>query len=142
MAIPPMEAKIRHLEMIQGAISQSTGNSLRIKGFAMLLLVGAVALLLSGDGSAIPVYFGLVLLALVVVLWVLDQHFLMEADLFRILYNQVQAQSDNTIDFSMDTAKFIQELNVQYTERPKLPIVATMFFYLCGLLVVLLGILS
>ena len=138
-----MEAKIRHLEMIQGSISQATGNSLRIKGFAMLLLVGAVALLLSDDGgSAIPVYFGLVLLALVVVLWVLDQHFLMEADLFRILYNQVQAQSDNTIDFSMDTAKFIQELNVQYTERPKLPIVATMFFYLCGLLVVLLGILS
>ena len=137
-----MEAKIRHLEMIQAAITQSTGNSLRIKGFAMLLLVGAVALLLSGDAGAIPVYFGFVLLALVVVLWVLDHHFLREADLFRILYNQVQTQSDDTIDFSMDTAKFIQELNAKYTEHPTLPIVATMFFYLCALLVVLLGILS
>lgn len=139
-----MEAKIRHLEMIQGAISQSTGNSLRIKGFAMLLLVGAVALLLSGDGggSAIPVYFGLVLLALVVALAILDYYFLREADLFRILYNQVKAQSENVIDFSIDTSKFIQELNAQYTEYPTLPIVATMFFYTCALLVVLLGILS
>ena len=137
-----MEAKIRHLEMIQSAITQATGNSLRIKWFAMLLLVGAVALLLSGDAGTIPVYFGFVLLALVVVLWVLDHHFLREADLFRILYNQVQTQSDDTIDFSMDTAKFIQELNAKYTEHPTLPIVATMFFYLCALLVVLLGILS
>lgn len=137
-----MEAKIRHLEMIQAAITQATGNSLRIKGFAMLLLVGAVALLLGGDAGAIPVYFGFVLLALVVVLWVLDHHFLREADLFRILYNQVQTQSDDMIDFSMDTAKFIQELNAKYTEHPTLQIVATMFFYLCALLVVLLGILS
>lgn len=139
-----MEAKIRHLEMIRSAISQATGNSLRIKGFAMLLLVGAVALLLGGDGggSAIPVYFGFVLLALVVALAILDYYFLREADLFRILYNQVKAQSENAIDFSMDTSKFIQELNAQYTEYPTLLIVATMFFYTCALLVVLLGILS
>ena len=135
-----MEAKIRHLEMIQGAISQSTGNSLRIKGFAMLLLVGAVALLLSGDGgSAIPVYFGLVLLALVVVLAILDYHFLREADMFRILYNQVQAQSDNTVDFSMDSAKYSKKLETQYTEHPPLPIVATVCFYLCGFAIVFFG---
>ena len=137
-----MEAKIRHLEMIQSAITQATGNSLRIKGFAMLLLVGAVALLLSGDAGTIPVYFGFVLLALVVALAILDYYFLREADLFRILYNQVKAQSENAIDFSMDTSKFIQELNAQYTEYPTLPIVATMFFYTCALLVVFLGILS
>ncbi len=139
-----MEAKIRHLEMIQSAITQSTGNSLRIKGFAMLLLVGAVALLLSGDGggSAIPVRFGLVLIGLVVVLAILDYYFLREADLFRILYNQVKAQDESAIDFSMDTSKFIQELNAQYTEHPTIPVVATMFFYSCALLVVLLGILS
>lgn len=136
-----MEAKIRHLEMIQAAITQSTGNSLRIKGFAMLLLVGAVALLLSGDasGSAIPVYFGVVLMCLVIVLSILDYHFLREADLFRILYNQVQTQSDDTIDFSMDAAKYSKNLETQYTEYPPLPIVATVCFYLCGFAVVFFG---
>ena len=139
-----MEAKIRHLEMIQAAITQSTGNSLRIKGFAMLLLVGAVALLLSGDGggSAIPVRFGLVLTGLVVVLAILDYYFLREADLFRILYNQVKAQDESAIDFSMDTAKFRKELDAQYREHPPLPVAAAMFFYLSAFSIVLLGTLS
>ena len=136
-----MEAKIRHLEMIQAAITQATGNSLRIKGFAMLLLVGAVALLLSGDGggSAIPVRFGLVLTGLVVVLAILDYYFLREADLFRILYNQVKAQDESAIDFSMDTAKFRKELDTQYREHPTLPIVSTMVFYSFALAVVFFG---
>lgn len=136
-----MEAKIRHLEMIQAAITQATGNSLRIKGFAMLLLVGAVALLLSGDagGSAIPFHIGVILLLLVVVLALLDYYFLREADMFRILYNQVQTQSDNTIDFSMDAAKHSKNLETQYTEDPPLPIVATVCFYLCGFAVVFFG---
>ena len=136
-----MEAKMRHLEMIQGAISQATGNSQRIKGFAMLLLVGAVALLLSGDGggSAIPVRFGLVLTGLVVVLAILDYYFLREADLFRILYTQVKAQDESAIDFSMDTAKFRKELDTQYTEHLPLPIVSTMVFYSFALAIVFFG---
>lgn len=136
-----MEAKIRHLEMIQGAITQATGNSLRIKGFAMLLLVGAVALLLSGDagGIAIPVRFGLVLTGLVVVLAILDYYFLREADLFRILYNQVKAQDESAIDFAMDTAKFRKELDTQYAEHLPLPIVSTMVFYSFALAIVFFG---
>lgn len=139
-----MEAKIRHLEMIQAAITQATGNSLRIKGFAMLLLVGAVALLLSGDdgGSAIPFHIGVILLLLVVVLALLDYYFLREADMFRILYNQVQTQDEGAINFSMDITKFSAKLNAHDAEYPRIMRIATMFFYSCALLIVLFGIFS
>ena len=85
-----MEAKIRHLEMIRSAIDSASGNSLRIKGFAMLLLAGAMALALR-DGmepvsGMIPLPIAVVLLVIVAILGLLDYHFTRQSDLFKILY--------------------------------------------------------
>ena len=98
-----VEGKIRHLEMIQGAMRQSATDSLRIKGFAMLMLIGIVALLLR-DGvrtDAIPFLFGFVLMFIVVFLFLLDFYFIHQSDLFKILYNRVRVRPEDEIDFSM-----------------------------------------
>ena len=81
-----MEAKVRHLEMIRGAISEAAGNSLRIKGFAMLLLAGTIALMLRDGASTftIPVHLALILILIVAILGLLDFYFIRQSDLFRI----------------------------------------------------------
>ncbi|MXY45564.1 MAG: hypothetical protein F4Y44_00995 [Chloroflexi bacterium] len=49
-----MEAKIRHLEMIQGAVNRSADNSL--KGFAILLLAGWRFCLMTGQTQVLYLY--------------------------------------------------------------------------------------
>ncbi len=135
-----MEAKIRHLEMIQSAIDGASGNSLRIKGFAMLLLAGAMALLLrDGISVAIPMPFAVILWLIIAILGVLDYHFIRQADLFRILYNEVRIRSEEDIDFSMDLAQYTDHLGLQYQESPSFQVWASVFLYFNIFLVVLAG---
>ncbi len=119
------EAKIRHLEMIQGAMNRASDNSLRVKGFAMLLLAGTMALALreGASGSVIPSPIAIVLLVIVVFLWLLDFYFIRQADLYRILYNEVRRLADDEIDFSMESGQYSEYLNSQYRER--LPFLVT-----------------
>ena len=116
---------MRHLEMIRNAIDGAAGNSLRIKGFAMLLLAGAMALALREDVGAglIPLPISIALLVIVVFLWLLDFYFIRQADLNRILYNEVRKLAHDEIDFSMGSGQYSEYLNSQYRER--LPFLVT-----------------
>ena len=134
-----MEAKIRHLEMIQRAIDGASGNSLRIKGIAMILFAGTIAFLLR-DGestSTIPFTLAIILFITVVILGLLDYYFIRRADLFRILYNRVRELSENDIDFSMDAERFGEELSNSYNMNLPVPIAVTFAFYACASLSVI-----
>ena len=126
------EAKIRHLEMIRNAIDGASGNSLRIKGFAMLLLAGTLALVLrEGTGvEIIPQPIAIVLLVIIAFLGLLDFYFIRQADLYKILYNEVRKLSGDEIDFSMEADKFSGYLNSQYNERLPFPIIASSVLHL------------
>ena len=134
-----MEPKIRHLEMIRGAIDGASNNSLRIKGIAMILFAGTIAFLLR-DGestSAIPVTLAIILFITVVILGLLDYYFVRQSDLFRILYNRVRERSENDIDFSMDAEQFGEELSSGYNVSLPVPMAVTFAFYVCASLSVI-----
>ena len=134
-----MEAKIRHLEMVRRAIDGAAGNSLRIKGFAMLLLAGTMALALRDNVSVgvIPLPLALVLLVIVVSLWLLDFYFIRQADLYEILYNEVRKLSDDEITLSMEVEQYGDELNSRYNERLPFLVMASAALHLSiGLILV------
>lgn len=127
--------------MIQGAIDGGSGNSLRIKGFAILILAGAIAFLLrdSTDTSVIPVLFAVILWIFVAILFVIDAYFIRQSDSFRILYNQVRIRSDDDIDFSMNLTQYTNDLSEPQTEELSLYLIATLAFYLIILAILIIG---
>ena len=126
------EAKIRHLEMIRHAIDGASGNSLRIKGFAMLLLAGTLALALREGASVgiIPQPIAIVLLIIIAFIGLLDFYFIRQADLYGILYNEVRKLSEDEIDFSMEVDRYSDYLNSEYNERLPFPIIASSVLHL------------
>ena len=113
-------------------MSRASDNSLRIKGFAMLLLAGTMALALrdSTATDVIPLPIAIVLLVIVVFLGLLDFYFIRQSDLYRILYNEVRKLADNEIDFSMETGQYSENLNRQYNERLPFLIIASFVLHL------------
>ena len=97
-----MEARLKHLEFIQGVIDRLAGNSFRLKGWAVVL-VSALLVLLAREGRVELSWVGLVP---VLVFWGLDGYFLRQERLFRDLYDHVRALDDADIDFSMETGAF------------------------------------
>ena len=97
-----MQARLKHLEFIQGVIDRLAGNSFRLKGWAVVL-VSALLVLLAREG---PVEFAWVGFVPVLVFWGLDGYFLRQERLFRDLYDHVRALDEADIDFSMGTGAF------------------------------------
>ena len=100
------ELKQKHLELIQGVINRLAGNSFVVKGWSVLLVSALLALAAAaresgGDGRllCIPLLPALIF-------WGLDGYFLWQEKLFRRLYNYVRVQSEDNIDFSMETEEF------------------------------------
>lgn len=138
-----MEPKIRHLEMIRGAINNASDNSLRIKGFAMLLLAGTVALLFrfSDGAGAIPFLFGLLLILIVLFLFLLDLYFIRQADVYRILYNRVRRAPVEDVDFSMEDDQIREELNDYYRYYLPFPPIASGVIHICIIVMLIVGML-
>ena len=97
-----MEAKLKHLELIQGVINRLAADSFRMKGWAVIL-VSALLVLLAREGRFEFTWIGFVP---VLVFWGLDGYFLRQERLFRDLYDRVRRLSESDIDFSMDTGAF------------------------------------
>lgn len=93
-----MEAKLKHLELIQGVINRLAGDSFRMKGWAVILVSAVLVLVVREDRLELaPV--GLVP---VLAFWGLDAYFLWQERLFRALYDQVRVTDEREVDFSMD----------------------------------------
>ncbi len=97
-----MEAKLKHLEFIQGIINRLASDSFRMKGWAVVL-VSALVVLLSRTRSVEVAYLVVVPVA---AFWGLDGYFLWQERLFRALYDHVRRLKESDIDFSMDIRPF------------------------------------
>ena len=93
-----MDAKLKHLELIQGVINRLAGNSFYIKGWAVVLLSALLVLVVREDQGELS----LLGLLPVLVFWGLDAYFLWQERLFRALYDRVRLIDEAEIDFSMN----------------------------------------
>jgi len=96
-----MEAKLKHLELIQNIIDRLAGNSFDLKRWTVLL-VSAIIVLVDRESNGIFVATGIIP---VIVFWSLDRYFLREERRFRRLYDRVRCKCDSEIDFSMEVDK-------------------------------------
>ena len=97
-----MEAKLKHLEMIQGTINRLAADSFRMKGWTVIL-VSALLVLLAREGRVEFAWIGFVP---VLAFWGLDGYFLRQERLFRDIYDLVRGSCESKINFSMDTSAF------------------------------------
>ena len=100
-----MEAKLKHLEFIQGVVNRLAADSFRMKGWSVALAAVLFVLLARGENPR----FTPVAWVPVPILWGLDGYFLWQGRLFRALYDHVRLLEENEIDFSMDADKFRRE---------------------------------
>ena len=101
-----MDAKLKHLELIQGIINRMASNSFSLKGWSVILVSALFALAAASPNAR----FSLLAYFPAVAFWVLDAYFLRQERLFRKLYDKVRAMPDNQIDFSMDTSPHLAEV--------------------------------
>jgi len=102
-----MEAKLKHLEMIQGVINRMAGNSFLLKGWNVVL-VSALFALAAKDANKLYIYLAYFPC---IVFWILDGYFLWQEKLYRKLYDEVRIKEEAKIDFSMDTSSLKEKVN-------------------------------
>ena len=93
-----MDAKLKHLEFIQGVVNRLASASFQMKGWSVVL-VAALLVLGAQVGS---VELGMVALVPVLVFWGLDGYFLSRERLFRRLYDAARKRNEEDINFSMN----------------------------------------
>lgn len=94
------DGRIKHLELIQAVISRLGNNSFLVKGWALTVIAGFLALLATRQTWALPAVGLIPLLAF----WQLDANFLRQERLYRHLYEAVRARSDTVPELSMDVS--------------------------------------
>ena len=102
-----MEAKLKHLDMIQGVINRMANNSFLLKGWSVVL-VSALFALAAKDSNKLYIYLAYFP---TIAFWVLDGYFLRQEKLYRKLYDKVRNTDDSKIDFSMDTSSLIKQVS-------------------------------
>jgi phage shock protein PspC (stress-responsive transcriptional regulator) len=93
-----VQAKIRHLEMIQGVIARMASNSFALKGWAVTLVTALIALLHTVGGTVHILIAYIPLLSF----WGLDSYYLLQEKRYRELYDKVRELSEEEIDFCMN----------------------------------------
>jgi uncharacterized membrane protein len=94
-----MELKIKHLEFIQATINRMAGNSFLMKGWAITIIGGLLAVSIK-ELNALYVYISF---AVLFFFWLLDSFYLSHERMYIKLYDEVRKKSESTIDFSMST---------------------------------------
>jgi hypothetical protein len=99
-----IEAKLKHLEFIQGAIARMSTSSFLFKGWAITIAAGLSAFAATSTTGVLRVaLIGAILSS--VLFWGLDGYYLWIERRYVVLYNRVAAQRPCEIDFSMQTDK-------------------------------------
>lgn len=93
-----MEAKLKHLEMIQSVITRMASNSFALKGWAVTLVAGIFAL----AGKDVDKSYFLVAYIPIIVFWGLDSYYLLQERLYRSLYDTIRSLPNDSIDFGMN----------------------------------------
>ncbi|MGO9452748.1 MAG: hypothetical protein ACLQDV_17155 [Candidatus Binataceae bacterium] len=93
-----IEAKLKHLEFLQGAINRMATTSFLLKGWAITIIGGLLALTFK-EVDRRYLSISVVVLAL---FWLLDSMYLSHERNFVRLYDKVRTMREEAIDFSMD----------------------------------------
>ena len=101
-----MEAKLKHLELIQNVTSRMAANSFALKGWSVVLVSALIALAAAKPNASLFIIGYFPALAF----WLLDAYFLRQERLFRKLYDGVRILPPDQIDFSMDTSPYRREV--------------------------------
>ncbi|CAC9982334.1 hypothetical protein [uncultured Gammaproteobacteria bacterium] len=102
-----MEAKLKHLEMIQGVINRMAGNSFLLKGWSVTL-ISALFALAAKDSNQIFLYLAYFPC---VTFWSLDGYFLWQERMYRKLYQEVASIAPDSINFDMNATKFKNDVD-------------------------------
>lgn len=92
-----MGKKEKHLELIQGVINRMANNSFLLKGWAVTLVVGILALATKEMSRE---YFAIAYIP-ILTFWGLDSYYLFQERLYRSLYDNVRKTGENEIDYSL-----------------------------------------
>lgn len=117
-----IEAKLKHLEMIQGIINRMASNSFLLKGWSVTLISALVALS-SKDSNP---YFVYIAFFPCLAFWSLDGYFLWQERMYRKLYHEVSKKSDRSIDFDMNATKFKNQIHSYF--RTNFSITLSLFY--------------
>lgn len=96
-----MEAKLKHLEFLQGVISRMATNQFLFKGWAITIAAGLSAFAAVDSRRALLV----IALASTMLFWALDGYYLWLERCFRDRYKEVAETDDDKIDFKMVPSK-------------------------------------
>jgi hypothetical protein len=93
-----VEAKLKHLEFIQSVINRMATTSFVLKGWAITIIGGLLALTFKETNRQYLYISAVVLL----MFWLLDAIYLAQERRFVGLYDKVRTLKDEEVDFSMD----------------------------------------
>lgn len=85
--------KIKHLEFIQSVITRLNSNSFQIKGWAITIVAGVLALYATMENQD----FILIGIFSLILFWLMDGYCLTQERKFRGLYNDVAGISENPL---------------------------------------------
>lgn len=94
-----IEAKMKHLEFVQATINRMANNSFLLKGWAVTIVGGLIALTF----REVNRHYLLISAIVVALFWMLDSYYLSRERKFILLYNQVRKHNEENVDFAMDT---------------------------------------
>lgn len=97
-----MDAKLKHLEMIQAVINRMASNSFVFKGWAVTIVAGLSAFATRDSNKKLL----LIALAATLLFWAVDAYYLSLERGYRKLYSSVARMSVNKIDFSMKLSDY------------------------------------
>ena len=97
-----LDAKLKHLEMIQGIINRMAHCSFLLKGWSVILVSGLFALAAKETN---PLFVYLAYLP-AIAFWILDGYYLYQERLYRKLYGEVRQLQPEAIDFRMNAERF------------------------------------
>ncbi len=106
-----MEAKLKHLEFIQGIIDRMAKCSFMLKGWCITLVVGLYVF-----SSTVSEKTSLILISFIpiIVFWILDAYYLWQERLFREVYDYVRKKPVGNIDFKMNPMDFSNGKNTWF----------------------------
>ena len=91
-----MDNKIKHLEMIERIIERMAKNSFMLKGWAVTLIVGIIAVV-----ARMELQFWIISVVPLLMFWALDSYYLSIERKYRELYNSVRLKKDFDIDYAI-----------------------------------------
>lgn len=98
--------RIRHLEMLQGAISRMAGAAAAIKNLSLVIAAGALAFLATSKEPWIAFYAAMLMVAF----WFLDARYLQQEKWFRDMFDQERRiDASEAASFVMTPSKEIRE---------------------------------